>query len=49
MLVNSVSAIERTAPGLERVVLVTGTKYYGSHLGPFKTPAREDDPRQAPR
>ncbi len=47
MLVNSVSAIERTAPGLERVVLVTGTKYYGSHLGPFKTPAREDDPRHA--
>ncbi len=47
MLVNSVSEIERAAPGLERVVLVTGTKYYGSHLGPFKTPAREDGPRHA--
>ena len=47
MLVNSVSAIERAAPGLQRVVLVTGTKYYGSHLGAFKTPAREDDPRHA--
>jgi len=47
MLVNSVSAIEGAAPGLQRVVLVTGTKYYGSHLGPFKTPAREDDPRHA--
>src|SRR5713226_1858302 len=47
MLVNSVSAIERAAPGLQRVVLVTGTKYYGSHLGPFKTPAREGDPRHA--
>ena len=47
MLVNAVSAIERAAPGLQRVVLVTGTKYYGSHLGPFKTPAREDDPRHA--
>jgi len=45
MLVNAVSAIERAAPALERVVLVTGTKYYGSHLGAFKTPAREDDPR----
>ena len=45
MLVNSVSALEAAAPGLERVVLVTGTKYYGSHLGPFRTPAREDDPR----
>ena len=31
-----------------RVVLVTGTKYYGSHLGPFKTPARESDPRHMP-
>ena len=45
MLVHSVSAIDRASDRLERVVLVTGTKYYGSHLGPFKTPAREDDPR----
>lgn len=48
MLVNSVSAVERAAPGLQRVVLVTGTKYYGSHLGPFRTPAKEDDPRHMP-
>jgi nucleoside-diphosphate-sugar epimerase len=48
MLVNSVSAIDRASDRLERVVLVTGTKYYGSHLGPFKTPAREDDPRHLP-
>ena len=47
MLVNAVSAIDLASPVLERVVLVTGTKYYGSHLGPFKTPAREDDPRHA--
>lgn len=47
MLVNSVTAIERASPALERVVLITGTKYYGSHLGPFKTPARETDPRHA--
>ena len=26
-------------------VLVTGTKYYGVHLGPLKTPMREADPR----
>jgi len=45
MLVHSVSALDATAPDLERVVLVTGTKYYGSHLGPFRTPAKEDDPR----
>jgi nucleoside-diphosphate-sugar epimerase len=48
MLVNSVSAIDRVARRLERVVLVTGTKYYGSHLGPFRTPAKEDDPRHLP-
>lgn len=47
MLVNSVSAIERVSPKLERVVLITGTKYYGTHLGPYKTPARESDPRHA--
>jgi nucleoside-diphosphate-sugar epimerase len=45
LLVNSVSPVDKAAAKLERVVLVTGTKYYGSHLGPFKTPAREDDPR----
>ena len=45
LLVNSVSLIDKASAKLERVVLVTGTKYYGSHLGPFKTPAREDDPR----
>ena len=29
MLVNSVTPINRAAPHLKRVVLVTGTKYYG--------------------
>jgi hypothetical protein len=45
LLANSVQAIDQASAKLERVVLVTGTKYYGSHLGPFKTPAKEDDPR----
>ena len=48
MLVNAVSALEAVAKNLQRVVLVTGTKYYGSHLGPFRTPARETDPRHMP-
>jgi nucleoside-diphosphate-sugar epimerase len=48
MLVNAVAAIAEASPALQRVVLVTGTKYYGSHLGPFKTPARESDPRHIP-
>ena len=47
LLVHSVSAIDKASSRLERVVLVTGTKYYGTHLGPYKTPAREDDPRHA--
>lgn len=46
LLVNAVSLLDQAAK-LERVVLVTGTKYYGSHLGPFRTPAKEDDPRHA--
>ena len=48
MLVNSVTALTRVAPHLKRVVLVTGTKYYGVHLGPVKTPMREGDPRHMP-
>jgi nucleoside-diphosphate-sugar epimerase len=48
MLVNAVTAVAAASRVLRRVVLVTGTKYYGSHLGPFKTPARESDPRHLP-
>jgi nucleoside-diphosphate-sugar epimerase len=48
MLANAVEAVEPVAQRLERIVLVLGTKYYGSHLGPFKTPAKEDDPRCMP-
>ena len=48
MLVNSVTAIARVSRSLQRVVLVTGTKYYGIHLGPTKTPMRETDPRHLP-
>jgi nucleoside-diphosphate-sugar epimerase len=48
MLVNSITVLNRSAPDLKRVVLVTGTKYYGVHLGPVKTPMRESDPRHLP-
>src|SRR5215207_7086767 len=48
MLANAVAAIEAASPGLERVVLVEGNKIYGSHLGPFKTPAKETDPPHMP-
>jgi nucleoside-diphosphate-sugar epimerase len=48
MLRNVLDAIEPVARGLEHVHLVQGTKYYGMHLGPFRTPAEEDDPRHPP-
>ena len=35
-------------PALKRVVLIQGQKYYGSHLGPYKTPTKEDDARHEP-
>jgi len=44
MLINAVESIEAVAEGLRHVHLMEGNKYYGSHLGAFKTPAREDDP-----
>lgn len=45
MLANLLDAFQATKQPLQHVHLVHGTKYYGSHLGPFQTPAREDDPR----
>ena len=47
MLHNVVRAVEPAAQGLRHVHLTQGTKYYGSHLGPFRTPARESDARPA--
>ncbi|MFL9984241.1 SDR family oxidoreductase [Paraburkholderia sediminicola] len=43
MLVNVLDALEPVAAGLQHVSLMQGYKVYGGHLGPFKTPAREDD------
>lgn len=48
MLRNLVEGVEAAGSRLERVVLLHGTKWYGNHLGPFKTPAQEDDPRHLP-
>jgi nucleoside-diphosphate-sugar epimerase len=43
-----VESLEPGARDLQHVLVMQGTKYYGSHLGSFKTPAREDDPRHMP-
>lgn len=48
LLLNLLDAVEPSAPGLQHVHLVEGTKWYGSHLGPFRTPAKETDPRTVP-
>lgn len=48
MLQNLVQVIESTSDVLQHVSLVHGSKWYGNHLGPFKTPAREDDARHMP-
>ena len=48
LLRNLVEAVEPVARNLEHIHLTHGSKWYGSHLGPYKTPAREDDPRHMP-
>ena len=48
MLRNLVDVVERSSKQFRKVVLLEGAKWYGAHLGPYKTPAREDDPRHMP-
>ena len=48
MLTNLVETVEHTSKQFRKVVLLEGAKYYGAHLGPYKTPAKEDDPRHMP-
>ncbi|MGE3991882.1 SDR family oxidoreductase [Pseudorhodoplanes sp.] len=45
MLQRLVTAGEKASPVLEHIHIVEGGKWYGAHLGPYKTPAEEDDPR----
>jgi nucleoside-diphosphate-sugar epimerase len=48
ILKNLLDAVEETSPSLQHVTFYQGGKAYGADLGPFKTPAREDDPRLMP-
>src|SRR2546430_2134253 len=41
MLRNLMAALEPAAPALKHIVLLQGTKAYGSHVRPLKVPARE--------
>jgi nucleoside-diphosphate-sugar epimerase len=45
LLVNLMEVLDPLAHDLQHVQLVHGSKWYGCHLGPYKTPALEDDPR----
>lgn len=49
MLTGLVETIEAVAPGLSHIQLMQGAKWYGVQFGvPYRTPAREDDPRHMP-
>ena len=48
MLTNIVETVERSSGTFRKVVLIEGAKFYGAHLGPYKTPAKETDPRHMP-
>jgi len=45
MLVNTLDGLSSAGAKLVRVVMVGGGKSYGEHLGSYKTPAKESDPR----
>jgi len=47
MLANLAETIDAVAD-VQRIVLVEGAKWYGAQLGPYKTPAKETDPRVLP-
>ncbi len=48
ILRNLLEVVEVSSPNLEHITFYQGGKAYGADLGPFKTPAREDDPRLMP-
>jgi nucleoside-diphosphate-sugar epimerase len=49
MLTNLIETIEpECAASLAHVQLMQGSKWYGNHLGPYRTPAKEHDPGHLP-
>jgi nucleoside-diphosphate-sugar epimerase len=48
LLRNLIDVLEENSPTLRHITIYQGGKAYGSDLGPYKTPAREDDPRLMP-
>jgi nucleoside-diphosphate-sugar epimerase len=48
MLRNLLDAAEAALPRFAHLRLVHGAKWCGMHIGPYRTPAREGDPRHMP-
>jgi len=48
MLTHLVDALETEVSGFHHINLMHGQKWYGNHLGSYRTPAKEDDPRHMP-
>ena len=48
MLTNVVDVLERVARRLQCVLIMQGGKAYGAFIGPYRTPAKESDPRHMP-
>ena len=48
MLQNLIRPLFEASPDIRHVSILQGTKAYGGHLGPFKQPAKENDPRYMP-
>jgi nucleoside-diphosphate-sugar epimerase len=48
LLRNLVVGLEQVAPHFRHLTFIQGGKAYGAHLGRYKTPARETDPRHFP-
>ncbi len=48
ILRNLLDAVQSIGTSLQHITFYQGGKAYGADLGPFKTPAREDDPRLMP-
>lgn len=48
LITNLVRSLQDASPSLRHVTLFQGGKAYGCHLGPFKTPGKESDPRHMP-
>lgn len=47
MFKNLIDHLDPVAQRLEHIQAMHGSKWYGSHLGPFKVPAKESHPRPA--